>query len=1208
MCIMCEMGYGPEQETSFGKIGFQKAGFQANLDEAIALQETTPDLAALEEGNDPDSVASGGSAGTPDAANGPEAMLSGSDDGSLPASGDAQIETDDASAPWWVNDQTPDNPFGKSEDYEAYLDYLGALQRDLTPEIAGEPMRINVEELNDHPDYKASVIGALEMWASVAPFQFEVVDDAPYDEDTDWMQIVSPEIGEQSDGSAFSSNRYISVGQRFHDTEPNLTDIGGYVFDTFIHELGHEFGLNHPGLYNYSGPGGVQINYLNNATWIYDRQQYSVMSYFDGIDVGEDSRWSASTPLMGDIEAVIRNYFSTVDDDGERTYQTIDLNTDDDVYGFNSSKYGYELTSSGMQRDIGFVIHDTGGTDTVDFSGSTAGTILDLRAGQFSSVNGHNNNVSIFAGHNADETEYYIENGIGSSYDDILIGNDGDNVLDGRGGADRMAGNDGDDTYFVDSIDDIVHEEADGGNDTVIVMSRDIDVGEIANVENIIYADGTADQVAAADQPEDTGGEAASSPGDNTRTSIIFGDDSAETLDGGSGDDTIFGMGGDDTLIGGRDSLASRDVNNTIDIEDLEDQTESDDGNDSLYGGDGNDTLLGGQGDDLLDGGDGDDMMIGQAGVDVFRGGDGVDTVDYSRESPFQLLVNLETNVASGGTASGDTFYDIENLIGSDDRIDRFIGTSAANHFIGQGGGDVFNGRDGDDILDGGRDGDILYGEGGDDTIIGGAGQDYMDGGEGNDTVVYRGSSSGVTVDLVNGTATGGDADGPVQIVGRGTTIRHDILVDLENVVGSFHDDRLIGDDQINALSGGAGDDTLTGGGGEDMLNGGAGSDTADYSDATSGVRLSLRRDTSEGDTYVSIENLSGSGFDDRLQGDSAANVLTGQGGDDVLRGGRGDDTLLGDFAYQGDALPTPGMGTGYATLGADATNNSIATAFDISDNFSLEEDPNIFDSTTVLHTTVNATGNGQGGYYSIDLAAGTILSIDIDGIADPNVHDSWVRLLDSNGDVVTENDDGGGDPGSTSNRDSSTVFVVEETGTYYILQGSWTAESEEGGWTEVVPEGSTYTLNVSVDFPPAPAEPGEAGSDTLRGGRGSDLLDGGQEADTLIGGAGEDSFRFSTALGDGNIDTIEDFQVSEDVILLDNLIFEDVGDEGVLSFGAFHGSATGTSRDSDDRIIYDTGNGALSYDADGTGDGEAIQFAQLSANLDLSADDFVVI
>jgi Ca2+-binding RTX toxin-like protein len=1103
---------------------------------------------------------------------------------------------------WWVNDQTPDNPYGKSEDYEAYLDYLGALDRSLTPEVAAGTLRINVSELNDHPEYKAAAVGALTMWASVTPLKFEIVDDAPFDAETDWMEIVSPELGEEDDGSAYSADRYVSIGQRFHDTEPNLTDIGGYVFDSFIHEFGHEFGLNHPGLYNYSGPGGVQINYLNNATWIYDRQQYTVMSYFDGIDVGATSRWSPSTPLMADIEAVIRRFFSTVDENGVRSYQTIDLNTGDNVYGFGSTQYGYQLASSGMQRDIGFVIHDTGGSDTINFSGSTAGTILDLRAGQFSSVNGHVNNVSIFAGHNADGTEYYIENGVGSAFEDILIGNDGANVLDGRGGGDRMAGNGGDDVYFVDSIDDIVREDANGGTDTVVLLSRGLSSRTFANVENIIYADGST-------PPQDGGsGGTSSSSGGNGLNSIIFGDAGNETLDGGAGGNTIFGLGGDDLIIGGRDSLASRDINNTIDVTDLEDQTESDDGDDALYGGTGNDTILAGQGDDTLDGGSGDDMLSGQAGVDIFRGGAGSDTVDYSRESPFQLLVNLETNVASGGTASDDTFYSIENLIGSDDRIDRFIGTAVANHFWGQGGGDYFNGRAGNDILDGGNDGDILYGEDGNDKIIGGAGQDYLDGGAGIDTVVYAGSAAGVTVDLANGTATGGDADGPVQIVGRGTAIRHDILVGFENVIGSFQDDHLIGNAKANVLSGGSGGDTLTGGGGSDTLNGGVGSDTADYADRASGVRLDLRGDGSAGDTYNSIENLSGSGFDDRLRGDNAANVLTGQGGADTLHGGDGDDTLLGDFAYQGDAPPRPGIGTGYATLGQEATNNSAATAYDISNNFSLTDDPDIFDSTSVLHTTVNATGNGEGGYYRISLTAGTIITIDIDGIADPDVHDSWVRLLDSDGNIVAQNDDGGDDPGSTNGRDSSAVFVVQETGTYYILEGRWSETAPGDGWAEEVPEGSTYELNVSVEFPPAPVQQGDAAADLLRGGGGNDLLDGGLAADTLIGGAGEDSFRFSTELGSDNVDQIDDFNVVRDLILLDSLIFTNTGGDGALAFGAFHKSAAGVANSADDRIIYDTDDGALYYDADGSGEGAAIQFAQLGANLNLSADDFFII
>ncbi len=720
---------------------------------------------------------------------------------------------------WITNNQTPSNPYDKSTDYETYLNYLGALKTKLTPELAAGTIRINVFDLNDHPDYKAAAIGALQQWSSTAGLKFEIVDDRAFDKSTDYMQVVSPEIGEKNDGSAYSSGRYVSIGQRFHDTEPDRAAVGGYVFDSFIHEFGHEFGLNHPGLYNYGGPGGVQITYLNNATWVYDRQQYSVMSYFDGIDVGNGSRWASATPMIGDIEAVIRNFFSTVTN-GVRSYQDMQLNTGDDVYGFGSTKLGYTLTTNGPTHNIGFVIHDTGGYDTIDFTDSTAGTILDLRAGYFSSVNGLVNNVTIFAGHNADGTEYYIEKGIGSRFDDTIIGNDGNNIIDGGTGHDHMAGLGGDDTYYVDSRKDVVFETVDGGNDTIIVVSGRYSLKDAPNVENIRF-DPTHVYVY---QPLDPA-PGPVDPAGGPFALRLTGNALNNVLEGGDGRDLLRGGDGDDTLIGGRDTLASRDINNTIAFQDLVDQTESYDVSDRLYGGRGNDVLLGGAGNDFLSGGAGNDTFFGQAGVDIFVGGAGSDTVDYSRESPFQLLVNLRTNIAAGGTASGDTFFGIENLIGSNDRLDRFIGNHFANHFIGNGGGDYFNGGNGDDILDGGADGDILFGGNGNDVLFGGSGQDALHGGAGTDTVSYVTSSAYVSVNLATGTGSHGDAQGPVQIVGVGTLIKGDILVSIENLVGSDFSDKLTGDVGANVLEGGKGDDTLNGLGGNDVLVGGDGSD-----------------------------------------------------------------------------------------------------------------------------------------------------------------------------------------------------------------------------------------------------------------------------------------------------------------------------------------------------------------------------------------------
>lgn len=136
----------------------------------------------------------------------------------------------------------------------------------------------------------------------------------------------------------------------------------------------------------------------------------------------------------------------------------------------------------------------------------------------------------------------------------------------------------------------------------------------------------------------------------------------------------------------------------------------------------------------------------------------------------------------------------------------------------------------------------------------------------------------------------------------------------------------------------------------------------------------------------------------------------------------------------------------------------------------------------------------------------------------------------------------------------------------------------------------------------------GAAGKDNLKGDAGNDKLNGGLDADTLTGGAGKDTFVFSTALGSANIDTMKDFNLTDDVIHLENAIFTALTKTGALTASQFVANASGLATDKLDRVIYETDTGKLFYDADGNGSGKAIQFATLKAGLALTEADFFVI
>src|SRR5262249_53733727 len=128
-----------------------------------------------------------------------------------------------------------------------------------------------------------------------------------------------------------------------------------------------------------------------------------------------------------------------------------------------------------------------------------------------------------------------------------------------------------------------------------------------------------------------------------------------------------------------------------------------------------------------------------------------------------------------------------------------------------------------------------------------------------------------------------------------------------------------------DSLYGDGGNDTLKGGGGADYLDGGSGNDTATYFGSGEGVNVSLTDHTAaggdaDGETLVSIENLTGSDHDGTPKGDIVDNVLDGGNGDDTLNGGFGHDTLNG-----GDGNDTLNGGNGIDTLNGGTGNDTAA-------------------------------------------------------------------------------------------------------------------------------------------------------------------------------------------------------------------------------------------------------------------------------------------
>jgi Ca2+-binding RTX toxin-like protein len=511
------------------------------------------------------------------------------------------------------------------------------------------------------------------------------------------------------------------------------------------------------------------------------------------------------------------------------------------------------------------------------------------------------------------------------------------------------------------------------------------------------------------------------------------------------------------------------------------------------------DTIIGTSGINTLAGNDGNDILQGGLGADSLLGGNGLDRASYANAAA-GLVVSLDNAAVNTGEAAGDSYSSIENLTGSA-FADTLTGTTGANSVIGAAGDDKIVGLAGSDGL---------YGQDGNDVLNGGLGADTLSGGLGADRATYETAAAGVTVSLSTPASNTGEAAG-------------DSYTSVENLTGSAFNDKLTGANSANSIIAGAGDDQLTGlagndglygqdgndvlngGAGSDTLSGGLGSDRATYQDAAAGVTAALltpATNTGEaaGDTYASIENLTGSAFNDKLTGTNGINSLIGGDGKDAIFGLDGNDNLYGQ----------DGNDTLVGGVGADALSGGN-------------------DSDTASYSTAGA---------------GVIASL----IAPA---------------------------GNTGDAAGDTYASIENlTGSAF---------------------GDTLT--------------GNNGINVLVGGAGSDILAGGLGSDTLTGNSGKDQFLFNTTLGATNVDTITDFVFVDDTIRLDDAIFNSiVGGTGTLSASQFRANTTGLAGDLDDRIIYETDTGNLFYDTNGNAAGGSTLFAIVGAGLGITNADFLIV
>lgn len=515
---------------------------------------------------------------------------------------------------------------------------------------------------------------------------------------------------------------------------------------------------------------------------------------------------------------------------------------------------------------------------------------------------------------------------------------------------------------------------------------------------------------------------------------------------------------------------------------------------------------------------------------------------------------------------------------------------------------------------------DTLLGNVGDDTLNGRAGDDSMAGGKGDDTYIVDSAGDIVTENVQSGSDT-------VQ-----SSVSRSLENNVENLTlvgaaalngtGNALNNLITGNGLANTLLGLAGDDTLSGGTGADTLNGGTGSDslsggTGDDTYVTDGG--DTIKEASAGGTDLvqsvisyrlgsNLENLTltgsaaingtGNALNNVISGNIGNNTLDGGAGADTLQGGADNDTYDVDSA--GDVI-VENAGRGIDLVRASATYTLQANV----ENLTLTGLGSIDATGNALANTI--TGNAGANVLVGKEGADTLLG----GAGDDTLEggSGIDRLVGGTGDDIYEVDRAGDTVVETMGQGTDTVLA-----SFSYALGANLERLQLGGSEAINGTGNSVGNEITGNSRANSLRGldgndilyGESGDDNLSGGVGNDSLIGGVGSDTLTGGVGADTFLFADF---ASVDTITDFKAGLDHIGLYKAGMGSLGALGSLRAGAFwSGSDAVTGHDSTDRIIYNTSNGALYYDADGSGSGAAVQFALVTGAPNLGFGDFLII